>query len=686
MRENNHEPQSERQLTPEEQLDLLLEQFLNDPDDSFFASTPVEKDEEGELVQDAAKENSDIDISEEDHSADSPEHQLDLLLASFMAEIEQNVVIEPVVEEEPVEEMVPLFAEGEAPVEEEPVIEEEPVDEIAPLFAEEEAPVEEEPSIEEAPVEEMAPLFAEEEAPVEEEPVIEEAPVEEIAPLFTEETPVEEEPVIEEEPTQEENEEPQSVIDPSILEVPMNITPAEEESKSEEASGNVGELMNYLSQQEADASKKKLAPRKRASAPREHKPFYRPKYEPLPEEEPEEEEYVGFMPDVPDPPKKRRPRNTKAYGFLGIPHMLTTLVWLGIVVFIGVGLGKFIWNCAADILALGYTDSQVAITIDESDTLEDIADKLHKTGLIRYPSLFVIYGNISEAMDSIKSGSYTLNTIYDYHALVDAMSSYQSRITTNVTIPEGYTTAQIFALLESKGVSTVAKLEDAAANKDLGNYWFLEGVERGSANCLEGFLFPDTYTFYLDHDPVSVLQKFLNNFNKRFNESMKIKLDTLNMTLAERMRANGLDEEYIAAHQMTVRDVVIVASLIEKETSSNLESYNISSVIYNRLTKPNEYPYLQIDAALIYYTGRAEITAEDLATDHPYNTYTRPGLSIAGPISNPGSYSLDAALDPAESDYHFYALDPSTGTHHFSKTLKEHNDFLASLRKEEEEE
>ena len=547
------------------------------------------------------------------------------------------------------------------------------------LFAEEETPIEDEPAIEEEPIEEIVPLFVEVESPIEDEPAIEEESVEEMVP-------VEEEAVIEEDPVQEKIEEPKSVIDPSILEVPMHITPAEEESKSEEASGNVSELMNYISQQEADASKKKTPPRKRASSPREHKPFYRPRYEPLPEEEPEEEEYVGFMPDVPDPPKKRRPRNTKAYGFLGIPHMLTTLVWLGIVVFIGVGLGKFIWNCAADILALGYTDSQVAITIDESDTLEDIADKLHKTGLIRYPSLFVIYGNISEAMDSIKSGSYTLNTIYDYHALVDAMSSYQSRITTNVTIPEGYTTAQIFALLESKGVSTVAKLEEAAANKDLGNYWFLEGVERGNANCLEGFLFPDTYTFYLDHDPVSVLQKFLNNFNKRFNESMKIKLDTLNMTLAERMRANGMDEEYIAAHQMTVRDVVIVASLIEKETSSNLESYNISSVIYNRLTNPNQYPYLQIDAALIYYTGRAEITAEDLATDHPYNTYTRPGLTIAGPISNPGSYSLDAALDPAESDYHFYALDPSTGTHHFSKTLKEHNDFLASLRKEEEEE
>ena len=385
------------------------------------------------------------------------------------------------------------------------------------------------------------------------------------------------------------------------------------------------------------------------------------------------------------PPKKRRPKNNKKYGFFGIPHILTTFVWLGIIVFIGVGLGQLIWNCAADVLALGREDSEVAITIDEADDLKTVANKLHTLGLIRYPSLFVIYGDISDAMESIRVGSYTLNTLYDYHALVDAMSSNQRRITTNVTIPEGYTCAQIFKLLETKGISTVAKLEAAAINGELGDYWFLEGVEQNAANCLEGFLFPDTYTFYLDHDPVGVLKKFLDNFNKRFNESMQIKLDTLNATLSEKMRANGLSEEYIAEHQMTVRDIVIIASMIEKETASAPESYNISSVIYNRLADPDNYPYLNIDAALVYVLGHGDLTMEDLQFDSPYNTYLYPGL-IPGAIANPGSYSLDAALDPTQTDYYFYALNPSTGEHHFSKTLKEHNDFLDSIRKEDEPE
>ena len=670
MNEKKYDPQDAAALSPEEQLDLLLEQFLNEPD-------PTEVPMETEGMDATIDIENSIAPEVDDTTAPSPEDQLDLLLASFMAEIE------PEDEESPA---IPALDLADLPTDsnDEPL----PTELPALFSAEDDVPAEEK-AVEETEMPEEE-IFIPEEM---EEPFEEDFPDEEEA---AEETEMPEEEIF----IPEEMEEPYEEDFPDQEEAAKETEmPAEETASDEDTSTNMDELLSLIAKQEADKPIQK--PVKKYTKKQTNKPKHvtpaptdseesttmtQPQEATQPEEDLEEdfEEYVGIMPDMPTPPKKRRPRNTKKYGFLGIPHMLTTLIWLGIIVFIGVGLGKFVWNCAADVLALGYPDSEVAITIEETDTLEIIADKLHKTGLIRYPSLFVIYGQISEAMDSINSGSYTLNTIYDYHALVDAMSSYQRRITTNVTIPEGYTCAQIFALLETKGVTTVEKLEAAAASGELGDYWFLEGVERGTANCLEGFLFPDTYTFYLDHDPVSVLQKFLNNFNKRFNDSMKIKLDTLNMTLAERMRANGLSEEYIAAHQMTVRDVVIVASLIEKETASNPESYNISSVIYNRLTKPDQYPYLQIDAALIYYTGRSEITAEDLITDHPYNTYTRKGLTIAGPISNPGSYSLDAALDPAESEYHFYALDPSTGVHHFSKTLKEHNDFLASLKKDEE--
>lgn len=399
----------------------------------------------------------------------------------------------------------------------------------------------------------------------------------------------------------------------------------------------------------------------------------------LPEISADDDAAQAETPEEALPPRKGRPKNKNTYGFFGIPHILSTLVWLAIIVFIGAGLGRMIWECAADVLALGREDQTVTITITDTDDLDSVAEKLHQTGLVKYPGLFKLYGQLTDAMDDIRTGTFKLNTLYDYHALVDQMAGNASRITTNVVIPEGYNCAQIFNYLEEKGVCSAEKLKEAAANADLGDYWFLEGVERGTPYCLEGYLFPDTYEFYLGHDPEAVLDKFLSNFNKRFTDIMKEKLDTLNATLSDMMRSHGLSEDYIASHQMTIREVVIVASMIEKETANNDESYNISSVIYNRLTNPAVYPYLNIDATLVYITGHGQLTNEDKLIDSPYNTYLYAGL-IPGPISNPGRASLDAALDPENTEYHFYALDPSIGAHHFSETYQEHLDFLASLQ------
>ena len=124
---------------------------------------------------------------------------------------------------------------------------------------------------------------------------------------------------------------------------------------------------------------------------------------------------------------------------------------------------------------------------------------------------------------------------------------------------------------------------------------------------------------------------------------------------------------------------MIIASLIEKETSGNKESYYIASVIYNRLTNPGEYPYLNIDAALVYAVGHSPLTNEDKLFDSPYNTYLYKGL-VPGPIANPGVASMNAALSPESTEYYFYALDPSTGEHKFFKTYKAHLEFLESLQ------
>ncbi len=378
--------------------------------------------------------------------------------------------------------------------------------------------------------------------------------------------------------------------------------------------------------------------------------------------------------------RKGRPKRKKGYGLLGIPHILATVVWLAIIVAVGVSLGRVAWVCAVDVLAFGREEQEVVVSIEDTDTLDDIALKLQEKGLIRYPELFKLYAGLTSAREDISSGSFTLNTIYDYNALVNSMTYYSSsREIVEVMIPEGYSCAQMFALLEEKGVCSAADLEDYAANGELDEYWFLEDVERGDKYCLEGYLFPDTYEFYAGDDAERVLEKLLDVFDYRFSEDMIAAIDALNETLAAKYRANGYGDDYIAEHKMTVREVVIVASLIEKETAGNDESFTISSVIYNRLTNQANYPYLNIDAALLYALGHKEaLTNEDLQVDSPYNTYTHAGL-IPGPITNPGLNSLKAALLPEDTGYYFYALNPETGSHHFTKNYAEHQAFLDSL-------
>lgn len=390
--------------------------------------------------------------------------------------------------------------------------------------------------------------------------------------------------------------------------------------------------------------------------------FFAPQYAQEAEEVPEKKESESSE-------GKLRPKAKKGYGLFGIPHILSTIIWLLLIVAIGVSLGRTVWVCAADLLALGKEGQEVTITINADDRLPDIAEKLQKAGMIRYPSLFETFARLTGKGDNILIGSITFseNTVYDYNALINAMS-YRggSVVTVEVMIPEGYNCAQIFALLEEKGVCSVSQLEEYAANGKLDNYWFLDGVERGHKYCLEGFLFPDTYEFYLDDEPERVLEKFLDDFDYRFTDRMIDKFVELN-------KSTGLN--------LTIQDVVIMASIVEKEKATNNEGYAIASVFYNRLTHASQYPFLNSDATILYatdYRNKGTLTTDELINASPYNTYTQTGLPPT-PIANPGLSSLDAALDPLDTSYYYFIYDKQAGVHRFSQTLAQHEKLRREL-------
>lgn len=337
----------------------------------------------------------------------------------------------------------------------------------------------------------------------------------------------------------------------------------------------------------------------------------------------------------------------------GLLYFLFIVCLSAVLAFVG-------WIAANDVLALNKPEHVGTVVIPESAFTEKVdedgntyqsadiavvASELKKGGFIDYPILFKVFARFAHADKKIDPGEYELSTSYDFRALVAHMkksAQYSTDETKLVTIPEGKSLKQTFELLEEAGICKAKDLWDAAANTEF-NYWFISPDSLGDELRLEGFLFPDTYEFYVNSSPNRVLERFLDNFEAKFTDELR-----------EKAEAEGRD----------VRDIVIVASLIEMEAANDEERPNIASVIYNRLAS-SDYPFLQIDASIQYILPerKERLTYDDLLIDDPYNTYLYKGLT-PGPIANPGLASIEAAIEPADTDYFFYALNKN-GAHSF---------------------
>ncbi len=348
------------------------------------------------------------------------------------------------------------------------------------------------------------------------------------------------------------------------------------------------------------------------------------------------------------------------------------------VISVSIILACLAWAAATDVLGFKSSDTVAQITLDkdrfayqEVKVKDDdgsiktkkvhyadmsyVADQLKDNGIIKYKWLFKLFGSVYNADEKIDPGTYELKAIYDYKALVKKMTSGSAAmVTKKITFPEGYTMRQIFKKLDAEGVCDYDELMDAAANSTF-NYSFLEGTEKGDANRLEGFLFPDTYEFYEGMPAATAINKLLEVFHYKMTAEML---------------------EWQEESGYTMREIVTIASMIEKEAANDTEQYTIASVIYNRLKK--DWP-LQIDSTTLYEYPNHEgaPTAEMLAKDSPYNTRISKGLPPS-PICSPGITSIRAALQPSSTNYMYYALNTATGQHEFFKTADAFNAFVAT--------
>jgi len=357
-------------------------------------------------------------------------------------------------------------------------------------------------------------------------------------------------------------------------------------------------------------------------------------------------DFDGAYRDVPveKPFRLRRERRT---GLVG------GLLFALFIICVSLVLASVAWMAVTDVLGFATDDVEVTVQVPDDFTLDGVADMLLESGLIRHRALFVWYAEFSNAMDRINPGSFILNQNYDYRALVQGMTARAgTRVETTVTIPEGFTLAQIFTLLERENVATAEELWEVATYHDF-DFHFLDPDTIGDRLRLEGFLFPETYNFYMNSSPMVVIRRLLREFNRRFGE------------------------DYIARAEdmgLSVHEIIIIASMIEREAGDDAERPRIAAVIYNRLASP-DFPNLQIDATIDYIVA---MTGVPWSThiDSPFNSYTHPGLP-PGAIASPGMPSIRAALFPDDTNEFFYALN-RYGTHNFFTNYTDHRNFVQS--------
>lgn len=287
--------------------------------------------------------------------------------------------------------------------------------------------------------------------------------------------------------------------------------------------------------------------------------------------------------------------------------------------------------------------TQIEVHIPGNTTAVEVAKILKEKDLIRSEKAFLKYCARENLDSQLKAGVYGLSrsqTLQD----ISRQIAEGKGMSNPFTIPEGYTLKQIGDLLIEKDM--VSRQDWQEALQDEYNYDFLPAT--GGGDRLEGFLFPDTYSAAEHTTAHEIIDNMLANFARHWDKDF---------TDLARQR------------QMSVQEVVVVASLIEKEARVAAERTRIAGVIYNRLKIGMP---LQIDATILYSLGqhKEQINNRDLQVDSPYNTYRHTGLP-PGPIACPGLASIKAALDPESHGYYYYVA-KGDGSHYFSKTFAEH--------------
>jgi UPF0755 protein len=325
--------------------------------------------------------------------------------------------------------------------------------------------------------------------------------------------------------------------------------------------------------------------------------------------------------------------------------------FVGLLAVVAAVAGAFLY-CLTLFEPISRDATPVTVDIPMGASASAIGEKLESAGLIRNATAFSIAARVTGDGENMKAGEYAIPRNMGLLQIIEKLAAGDAEQQW-ITIPEGKTLRQVAGLLTDRNIAKSGEFMTAVERRPA-RYGLPFDVPRRN---LEGYLMPDSYKFQKQTSERDLVKAMVKNW-----------IDTAYLPNKAAFDAAG----------MTPDQIVIIASLIEREARVPQDRKLISSVIRNRLAK--KMP-LQIDATVIFALGRHKpvVTFKDLKVDSKYNTYKYPGLP-PGPICSPGVASIEAALNPAKTDYLYYVAQ-ADGSHIFTRSLDEHNAAIAKVRR-----
>lgn len=354
-----------------------------------------------------------------------------------------------------------------------------------------------------------------------------------------------------------------------------------------------------------------------------------------------------------------------------ITGVIKSVVYLVSVLIVSIALALTVIIVGNDMFALIKEDVSVTVTIPDEISIDELTDLLSENKIINCPFAFRIYAKV-KGVDTSRfvGGEYTVSSLMNYEMLCSLFIPVKEREIIRITIPEGASVRDIIKIFTDAGIGTERGFVDAINNYDYAQYFDFvrvidENKREGRIFRLEGYLYPDTYDFYSDAKESQVIYKLLENFDVKFSKQM---------------RADARNAGY------TIEDIVILASMVQKEAYLTDDYDMTASVFINRLNAPETYPKLESDATTAYAiemaTGKRPETIgeEEIAFESPYNTRISEGLPPSA-ICNPGYDAIMCTIYPAASEMYYFVAD-STGKNIYSATYEEHLENVEKVKAE----